>query len=190
LEGLSASQARAEALTLLIAGHETLGSALSWSLYLLSRHPDYFPRVAQDRQWAAMVFHEALRLYPPAWLITRRLTAPIMIGNDTLKASSLIILSPYVTHRIAFPEGERFLPERFLTEKAQPSGRYFPFGLGPRLCIGREMSLLEGPIALQAFAKRFSLDPLPTPQLWPSGTLRMKEAMEISLLPTAQDVPI
>lgn len=175
--------ARAEALTLLIAGHETLGSALTWALYLLSHHPQYWSLVAKDLQWARLVFHEALRLYPPAWLITRRLTRPLALDNETLPSHSLIILSPYVTHRIAFLEGERFYPERFLEESPRPSGRYFPFGLGKRLCIGRELSLIEGPLILQLFAQRFSLPPPPTPALWASVTLRTKNGLPVSIQP-------
>ncbi len=184
LSKLPPPQARAEALTLLIAGHETLGSALTWSLYLLSRNPQYFPKVAEDFHWAKMVFHEALRLYPPAWIITRRIKSPESMRSESLqlKPGSLVILSPYVTHRLAFPEGERFWPERFLSERAEPSGRYFPFGVGPRLCIGREMSLIEGPIALQAFARRFWLEPLPEPGLWPSVTLRTQKGLTARLL--------
>ncbi len=183
LSTLPPAQARAEALTLLIAGHETLGSALTWSLYLLSRHPEYLPRVAEDIAWARVVFHEALRLYPPAWLITRRIkSAPISLPNGlSLKPGSLVVLSPYVTHRVAFSEGERFWPERFFSERVEPNGRYFPFGIGPRLCIGREMSLIEGPVALQAFARRFRLEPLPEPGLWPSVTLRTQKGLPARL---------
>jgi len=184
LSTLPPARARAEALTLLIAGHETLGSALTWSLYLLSRHPEYFPRVAEEAGWARLVFHEALRLYPPAWLITRRVKSAEVILSESLsvKRGSLVVLSPYVTHRLAFLEGERFQPERFLSERVEPNGRYFPFGVGPRLCIGREMSLVEGPVALQAFARRFSLDPLTEPDLWPSVTLRTRQGLPARLL--------
>ncbi len=187
LAKLPPEQARAEALTLLIAGHETLGSALTWSLYLLSHHPSYFSRVAEDYTWAQLVFHEALRLYPPAWIITRRLRQPLTLGEVQLLPGSLIILSPYVTHRLSFPDGEAFQPERFLAERAEPSGRYFPFGLGPRLCIGRDMSLIEGPVALQAFARRFQLEPLPDPRLWPSVTLRTQNGLPAHLLKTTTD---
>ena len=187
LAKLAPAQARAEALTLLIAGHETLGSALTWSLYLLSHHPHYFANVAEDYTWAQLVFHEALRLYPPAWIITRRLRQPLSLGQVQLRPGSLVILSPYITHRLSFPDGEAFQPERFLTERAEPSGRYFPFGLGPRLCIGRDMSLIEGPVALQAFAQRFRLEPLPDPGLWPSVTLRTRNGLPARLLKTTPD---
>ncbi len=187
LSRLPPVQARAEALTLLIAGHETLGSALTWSLYLLSRHPEYLSRIAEDVAWARMVFHEALRLYPPAWLVTRRVRKTEMMLSESLRVrpGSVVVMSPYVTHRLAFPEGERFWPERFLSERAEPSGRYFPFGVGARLCIGREMSLVEGPVALQAFARRFWLEPLSDPGLWPSVTLRTQKGLPVRLLKPA-----
>ncbi len=183
LQQLPPPLARAEALTLLIAGHETLGSALTWALYLLSHHPQHLPRMAEDPRWAQLVFHEALRLYPPAWLITRRLSKPLALEGETLRAGSLLVTSPYVTHRIAFAEGERFLPERFLEESPRPSGRYFPFGLGRRLCIGRELSLVEGPIVLRLFAQRFALDPLPKPDPWASVTLRPKGGLSALVHP-------
>jgi cytochrome P450 len=77
-----------------------------------------------------------------------------------------------VTQRLYFPDGGSFRPERFLEEKGTPSGRYFPFGLGQRLCLGRDFALLEGPIVLRAFFRRFRLDPLPTPRVLAQVTLR------------------
>lgn len=77
-----------------------------------------------------------------------------------------------MTQRLYFPEGEAFQPERFLAERGTPSGRYFPFGLGQRLCLGRDFALPEGPIVLRAFFRRFRLDPLPFPRVLAQVTLR------------------
>lgn len=177
LAHLPRERALAEAKTLLIAGHETTGSALTWALYLLSQRPEHQERVAKDPAFARAAFHEALRLYPPAWLLTRKAEGPLDLPGERVAAGTTLVLSPYVTHRLAFPQGEAFLPERFLEGPAIPSGRYFPFGFGRRLCLGRDFALLEGEVALTAFFRRFRLNPLPEPgvhagvTLWPKGGL-------------------
>jgi cytochrome P450 len=168
LSGLPEERALAEAKTLLVAGHETTGSALTWALYLLSQERTWQSRTAEDFDFALSAFHEALRLYPPAWIVTRKATLPL----EGMSPGATAVLSPHVTHRLYFPEGERFLPERFLEESPLPSGRYFPFGLGKRLCLGRDFALLEGPVALMAFFRRFRLSPLPPPAVHAGVTLR------------------
>jgi cytochrome P450 len=170
LSALPQERALAEAKTLLVAGHETTGSALTWTLYLLSQEPFWQSRAAEDFAFALSAFHEALRLYPPAWIITRRATSPL----EGMPPGATAVLSPYVTHRLYFSEGESFLPERFLKESPLPSGRYFPFGLGKRLCLGRDFALLEGPVAIMAFFRRFRLSPLPPPPVHAGVTLRPK----------------
>ena len=99
------------------------------------------------------VFDEALRLYPPAWLITRRAGEADEIAGVPVAAGTLVIISPWLLHRRprSWPDPERFDPERFLDERgalARPRGDYLPFGLGPRLCIGRDIARLEGPLLL------------------------------------------
>ncbi|WP_117236801.1 cytochrome P450 [Thermus sediminis] len=172
LSQLSRERALAEAVTLLVAGHETVASALTWSLLLLSHHPEWQERVAEEEEAALQVFQEALRLFPPAWILTRKAEGPFPLDGTTLPPGTTLVLSPYVTQRLYFPDGEAFLPDRFLTEKGTPSGRYFPFGLGQRLCLGRDFALLEGPIVLRAFFRRFHLDPLPFPRVLAQVTLR------------------
>ena len=177
LSALPRERALSEAITLLVAGHETTASALTWSLYLLSHRPEWQEKVAQSEAHALAAFQEALRLYPPAWILTRKAEAPLDLGEEVVPPGATVVLSPYVTHRLHFPQGEAFLPERFLEDRGLPSGRYFPFGLGKRLCLGRDFALLEGRVALQAFFRRFRLAPLPEPQvhagvtLWPKGGL-------------------
>ncbi|MEZ0322124.1 MAG: cytochrome P450 [Thermus sp.] len=177
LAHLPRPRALAEAKTLLVAGHETTASALTWTLYLLSQNPGWQARAARDFAFARAAFQEALRLYPPAWLLTRKAEAPLDLPGERIPAGATLVLSPYVTHRLAFPQGEAFSPERFLEGPATPSGRYFPFGFGQRLCLGRDFALLEGQVALMAFFRRFRLPPLPRPKvhagvtLWPQGGL-------------------
>ncbi len=172
LTGLPRERALSEAKTLLVAGHETTASALTWSLYLLSGNRAWQERAAEDFAFALSAFQEALRLFPPAWVLTRKVEDPLELPGEVLPRGTTAVLSPYVTHRLYFPQGEAFLPERFLEERNTPSGRYFPFGFGKRLCLGRDFALLEGPIALQAFFRRFRLGPLPKPKVHAGVTLR------------------
>lgn len=181
LSALPRERALAEAITLLVAGHETTASALTWSLYLLSQRPEWQEKVAQSEAHALAAFQEALRLYPPAWILTRKAETPLDLGEGTIPRGSTVVLSPYVTHRLHFPDGEAFLPERFLGERGLPSGRYFPFGLGKRLCLGRDFALLEGSIALRAFFQRFRLAPLPQAQVQAGVTLRPKGGLWVTL---------
>ena len=120
-------------MTLLVAGHETVASALTWSLLLLSHHPEWQERVAESEEAALAAFQEALRLFPPAWILTRKAESPFLLDGTPLPPGTTLVLSPYVTQRLYFPDGEGFRPERFLEERGTPSGRYFPFGLGQRL---------------------------------------------------------
>ena len=175
---LSPAEVRDELVTMVIAGHETVASAMTWALHLLSTHPDVAERLAAELDAAAdpteessgdsildpmgrlarlpytrAVFDEALRLYPPAWLITRRAAMADEVAGVPVAAGTLIVISPWLLHRRpqSWPDPERFDPERFLDERgtvARPRGDYLPFGLGPRLCIGRDIARLEGPLLL------------------------------------------
>ncbi len=158
--GLSDAEVRDELVTMVIAGHETVAAALAWTLMLLAEHPDAQDRVRdelaaqrgpvslvarrEELPWTRAVIDEALRLFPPAWAISRRsLRADTLAGHD-VPAGTLAIISPWLMHRRPDPwhAPEEFRPERFLEEGA---GRraYLPFGQGPRLCIGREFALGE-----------------------------------------------
>ena len=176
---MSERQVRDEVITLLIAGHETVASALTWTFHLLAANPDARQRLENEVHsvlggrlpttadlpnlpYTGWVFSEALRLYPPAWLITRKALAEDQISGHTLAPGTLIILSPYVLQRAPayWPEPERFLPERFepSTEKARPRYAYIPFGGGPRLCIGSNFAQIEAQLILALVAQRFRLE--------------------------------
>ena len=178
-EGMSDTQIRDEMATLIIAGHETVASALTWAWHLLAQNPAARaeleaevdgvlggrPPTADDLPalpYTRMVFEETLRLYPPAWLITRRALAEDRIGDTVIPANALIIMSPYVTHRLPdyWPDPLTFEPRRFAPEAAadRPRFAFIPFGGGPRLCIGDSFALMEGPLILAAVAQRFRLD--------------------------------
>jgi cytochrome P450 len=157
---LTDEQVRHELVTMVIAGHETVAAALAWTLMLLAEH-----QPAQDRAraelagnagpvpmlgqrdrlpWTRAVVDEALRLYPPAWALSRRSHRADVVGGRQVPAGTLVIVSPWLLHRRAasWPDPSAFRPERFLGTEAARSG-YLPFGQGPRLCIGREFALGE-----------------------------------------------
>jgi cytochrome P450 len=152
-----------EVLTLIVAGHETTASALSWMWYCVAGDPpvegrlhdelDALPESAPDEAlpdrlpYAQQVVRETLRLYPPGWLLTRRALGPDEVAGSRLEAGDDVLLSPYVVHRhpALWRDPQRFEPERFAAGNMEgiARGAYFPFGLGPRACIGEQMAMLE-----------------------------------------------
>ncbi len=169
-DGTDPQTLRDEVVTFLVAGHETVASALTWSLYLLAAHP-------ADAA-SAEVFDEALRIYPPAWLITRQALGPDELAGVAIPADALIILSPYLLHRHpdVYREPEAFLPGREL-----PRTAYIPFGAGPRLCIGRGMSLVEGPLILDHLRDRYTFTRVRHVAMKPEVTLRPVGGMPLSV---------
>src|ERR1051325_2179248 len=169
-------QVRDEALTLFLAGHETTANALTWTWYLLSQNPECEAKLHQELaevldgrlpafadvpqlHYAEMIFAEAMRLYPPAWAVGRRALADYPIGDYTIPAGAVILMSPYVTHRDSrwFPDPHRFDPERWSPEETaqRPKFSYFPFGGGARVCIGERFAWMEGVLLLSTIAQRW-----------------------------------
>lgn len=198
---LDERQARDEAITMFLAGHETTANALAWTWYLLALHPEAeralhaevdalggalpgsadLPRLP----YARMVLAEAMRLYPPVWIIGRRALQDVALGGYTIPARAVVVLCPYVAHRDPrfWPEPGVFRPERWTPEcaAARPKFAYFPFGGGPRVCIGESFAWMEGTLILAAIAQRWRLrlvpghpvEPLPRITLRPKHGLRM-----------------
>jgi len=173
---MSQKQIRDEVLTMIIAGHETVASALTWTWHLLGQNPlvdaelyQELTRVLNGRLPSAAdlaslpftraVFDETLRLFPPAWLITRKAVANDVVAGYVVPAGSLIIISPYIVHRApeAWAAPLAFQPERFLGNGHTARYAYLPFGGGPRLCIGNQFALLEGGLVLATVAQKFRL---------------------------------
>ena len=154
-----------ELVTMVIAGHETVAAALAWTLMLLAEHqpaqdgvraelaghPGPVPLLGHrdGLPWTRAVIDEALRLFPPAWALSRRSNRPDVIGGREVPAGTLVIISPWLLHRRGdtWPDPLAFRPERFLDAGAGRSG-YLPFGQGARLCIGREFALGEMAVVL------------------------------------------
>jgi cytochrome P450 len=177
-------EVRDEVVTLIVAGHETVAATLTWTWVLLADNPDVERDVQSEVDalsesggtgWDAGVLEqlpctravvdECLRLYPPAWVITRRSLEPDVLGGHPLPAGATVILSPYVVQRDVrwWPNPDRFDPSRFLGERPVDPGAdaltYFPFGAGPRLCIGRDLALLEAPLIVAAIARVLVIRP-------------------------------
>jgi cytochrome P450 len=202
--GMSDEQLRDEALTLLLAGHETTANALSWAWYLLSGAPDVEARLHAevdalgDRPLGAddvarlpytrAVLAETMRLYPPAWIIGRRALDEYRVGDHTLAPRTIVLLSQWLVHRDPrwWPEAEAFRPERWLSggsasDPARPKFSYFPFGAGTRVCIGEQFAWMEGVLALASFARRWRLRLVPGHPVEPQPivTLRPKHGMRM-----------
>jgi enediyne biosynthesis protein E7 len=177
--GMDDHQIRDEVMTVLLAGHETTAATLSWMWYLLERHRDIAERLRTeildalgDRDptvedlpqlgAATRAIEEAMRLYPPAWIIARVAKEEDEIGGYRVAPGTVVTLSPYLTHRSkeVWPEPERFDPDRFTPERSEgrPRFAYFPFAGGPRQCIGSEFALTELTLALATIIRRYRLE--------------------------------
>ena len=159
--GLPDDAIRDELVTMVVAGHETVASALTWTLMLLAEHPGHQERLRAEVRaagdvaavglrerlpWTRAVVDESLRLFPPGWVVSRRATAPDVLSGRAVPAGTIAIVSPWLLHRRedSWPEPERFDPNRFHGDVATTArADYVPFGLGPRLCIGRDFALVE-----------------------------------------------
>jgi len=204
VQPMTDTEVRDEALTLFLAGHETTATALTWTWYLLSQHPEVEARLHaeldkvlagrrptfEDFQllpYTEMVLAESMRLYPPAWAIGRRAIEPHTVRGQQFSVDTIFLASPYVTHRIAalWPEPEKFDPERFrpTAREARHRFAYFPFGGGPRVCIGERFAWLEGVLVLATIARhwRFQVERSSRPVPLPLITLRQKDGLRATL---------
>jgi len=202
--GMSDKQLRDEVMTLLLAGHETTAVSLSWTWYLLAQHPEVEEKLwselrqvlngrkptAQDLSrlsYAGRVVKEAMRLYPPAWAIVRKSLQQCEIGGYRVPAGSTVMMNQWVMHRDPryYDQPERFNPDRWLDERAKaiPKFAYFPFGGGPRTCIGASFAAMEGVLVLATIAQKYQLRVAPDCRVepLPTITLRPKHGIKIVL---------
>jgi cytochrome P450 len=200
---MSDEQLRDEAMTILLAGHETTANALAWTWHLLAQHPDVEARLHAELDaalngalpamddvarlpYARMVLAESMRLYPPAWILGYRAIADHEIGEYTIPRRSLCVMSQFVVHRDPrwYPDPERFDPERWTPEAqaGRPRFAYFPFGGGPRQCIGEQFAWTEGVLVLATIAQRWRLRSVPghAAELDPVFTLRPKGGLPMT----------
>lgn len=180
VEGMSDRQLRDEVLTLLLAGHETTGAALCWTLHLLSKNPDAERRLVDEAAavlggrapamddfmklaYAHRVVQESMRLYPPAWAFTRAALKADTIDGYAVPKGAIVVVSTWVNHRLPefWDEPEKFDPDRFLPERSasRPTYAYFPFGGGPHSCIGMHLSMLEVLLGTVLISRRWRMEP-------------------------------
>jgi cytochrome P450 len=190
---------RDELITLLVAGHETTACVLSWALYLLSRYPlvqelarrevaevlggertgAITGRQLQGIPYCRAVIMEAMRLYPPVWLIPREAIEPDQILGTAIRPGDGVLVSPYTLHRdpMSWDDPDRFRPERFLedADHAGSDSSYLPFGAGPRKCIGHHLGMLEATTTLASLLRQFELR-ASGPDVGVTATLTLKFA--------------
>jgi cytochrome P450 len=201
--GMTSTQLRNETLTLLLSGHETTASALSWTWFLLATHPEIERRLRSEvaevigdarepsledishLEYTGMVLNEALRLYPPIWVLERRAIADDVIGGYHIPAGSTVVVSPFILHRheAFWPDPGSFDPERFAAPQiaGRPAHAYLPFGAGPHHCIGAHFATLEARIILVMLAQRYRLELMPHPPVEPKAgiTLRLRHGLHM-----------
>jgi cytochrome P450 len=197
-------QLRDQAMTLIAAGHETTSNALAWTFYLLARNPDKYDTLRAEAAnvlggrtataadlpqmpYLDAVIMEAMRIYPPAWTVNRTALEPFELGGYQFPAGTRAIISQWVIHHLpeVWGDPETFRPERWTAEFRQqlPRGAYFPFGAGPRICIGMPLAEIEARLLLATMLQRF------TPRMvagWPVETrprvtLRMRHGIRMRL---------
>jgi cytochrome P450 len=194
-------EVRDETMTLFLAGHETTANALAWTFHLLSRHPEVYTRLRAEVDGALggrtpafedvprlpytlRVIKEAMRLYPPAYIIGRQATRDVDIGPYRLPKKTTAFINIYAMHRRAkyFHDPEKFDPDRFKPEtEKQMKMSYVPFGGGPRVCIGNQFALLEGQLVLATLAQRVTFEATSARDIEPEPliTLRPKHGMPL-----------
>jgi cytochrome P450 len=196
-------QVRDEAMTIFLAGHETTANALSWTWSLLSGAPDVEAKLHEEvdrvlggrlptiadipaMRYVENVVTEAMRLYPPAWIIGRRALQDYPIGDYVAPKRSIVVTSPFITHRDPryFPEPDRFKPDRWTPafKASLPPFAYFPFGGGARRCIGESFAWMELILVVSAIASewRFTLVPGHPVVPHPVVTLRLRHGLKMT----------
>lgn len=201
-EGMSDSQIRDEVLTLLLAGHETTANTLSWTFYLLAQHPDIAAQLQSEYQdvlkgrspqmddlqqlsLTRMVVEESMRLYPPAWAVGRHALKQDEIGGYTIPQGAYVLVFQYVTqrHPDIWEQPDVFDPWRFSAERIseRPRFAYFPFGGGPRLCIGNQFALIEAQLILATILSRYQVRLSATAHVVPEPLVTLRPGGELSM---------
>jgi cytochrome P450 len=208
LHSLTEDEARAEAMTLLLAGHETTANALTWCWHLLSRHPKVAAQLRGELvalghpasypdlpalPYTTACIAETMRLYPPAWILEREVSEPLVLDGFTIPVGAVVLASQYALHRDPrwWREPETFDPARWLTPEGrfdedapgQPRGAWVPFGAGTRQCIGESFAWAEAVLVLARLAAHWAPESLTDPKLHAAVTLRPEGGLPARLLP-------
>ena len=205
--GMSDEQLRDEVMTLFLAGHETTANALSWTIYLLTQHPEIAQRVAEEavgmRSGASAsdaesglgidqdtllsrVIHESLRLYPPAWAIGRRATRDLQIGGTEVPKGAIVLACQWAVHRSGrfFSNPTEFDPDRWTADlqRTLPKYVFFPFGGGPRSCIGEGFTWMELWVVLSEILCRWKFEIVPGQTVKPKASITLRPEKPIQLI--------
>jgi cytochrome P450 len=172
-------QLRDEVMTLFLAGHETIANSMSWALLLLHQHPDVAARVRDEVEnvlggraptfddlprltYLGQVIYESMRLYPPAWIVEREALDDDQLGPWRIRKGTIVAVSPFIMHRspALWNDPDRFDPDRFAPDRIDERSKhaYFPFGAGPRVCIGNHFALMEAKLILSMVLSRYAVD--------------------------------
>jgi len=216
--GMSDKQLRDECVTLFSAGHETTAVSMAWTLYLLAQHPDIMAKVRAEAEqhlgdmasqpapeafraltYTQQVIQESMRLYPPAWALSRMAVADDQLGPHRVPAGDTVLMSPYLLHHDPrnWDQPEVFDPERFAPDRSDgPRGKerhayaYLPFGGGPRLCIGNQFALMEMQIMLGLFARVFTVETLPGQRVVPQPLITLRPKKQVLLRVNKNKIPL
>ena len=206
---MSRAQLFDEMRTLGAGSVESTTDSMTWTIYLLHRHPETYERLRQEVDalggcpptrddlarlpYALQVFKEALRIYPPSPVLTRAALVDTELGGYPIRKGTLVVISPYLLHRRTdvFPEPERFDPARFgpHRERALPRGAYLPFGAGIRTCIGNHFALLEGQLVLATLAQKVSFEVLPGQPIVPELNINLRPKGGLQVRVRRRDLP-
>ncbi len=201
---ISERELRDECVAMIFAGYETTSNALAWTWYLLSQNPDAEAKLHRELdsvlggrvptaadipslRYTEMVLAEAVRMYPPGWAIGRRAVAPARIAGYHIPKGSLVITSQWVIHHDPrwYPHPDRFDPERWTeaARQSRPTFSYFPFGAGPRQCIGEDFAWTEAMLVIATIARQWRLRLVPghPVEMQPVVTLRPKHGMRMTV---------
>ncbi|MFB6374936.1 MAG: cytochrome P450, partial [Bradymonadaceae bacterium] len=201
---MSDEQLRDEVITLFLAGHETTAMALTYAWYLVARHPRVEERLqaeiddvvgddrpgvehARELPYTEAVFKESMRLFPPAWAVGRQPVEDVEIGDYTIPEGAQVIIPQCIVHRDErwFDDPDAFRPERWLGDLEDELSRfgYFPFGGGPRICVGNHFAEMEGILAIATIAKHCTFDHVASDEMatYTSITQRPEEAVELQV---------
>ncbi len=202
-QGMSDLQLRDEAVTILIAGHETTANVLTWALYLLGQHPAVQQQVYDEvagvlkcspptaayvarLPLTTAVINEAMRLYPPAWMLGRSARQDDVLGDFQVKAGQFVLVSPYVTHRHPglWDRPTEFDPTRFLDGRSEnlPKFSYLPFGGGQRFCIGSHFAAMQSTLMLSAIVQRFEMSVVPDHPVKPYAMITLRPKWGIKMI--------
>jgi cytochrome P450 len=200
--GMTDKQVRDEVMTLFVAGYETTALALSWAWYLVARHPQVEARLHEEilatignrnpsladlarLKYAESILKEGLRLYPPVFAQGREAIRECQIGDYSIPKGAQVFISQWVVHRDArfFPDPEAFRPERWQDGSLEklPRFAYFPFGGGPRVCIGAQFAMMEATLIMAVIASRYRFRPISGQQVKPRAAVTLQPAGGVKL---------